>query len=81
MLFRSFQIGQLIVDGVLVNPIGPLTGNSSVSEVRNLSPSVPVTKVYASVRFIFKESGVDVLDLLEQSQAKIFQFVADLEKM
>ena len=77
----SFQIGQLIVDGVLVNPTGPLTGNSSVSEVRNLSPSVPVTKVYASVRFIFKESGVDVLDLLERSQTRIFQFVADLEKM
>ena len=77
----SAQIGQLIVDGVLVNPTGPLTGNSSVSEVRNLSPSLPVTKVYASVRFIFKESGIDVLDLLERSQAKISQFVADLGKM
>jgi len=74
------QIGQLIIDGVLVNPGGPLSGDSCVSEVRNLPTSVPVTKEYDSVRFVLKDSGVDVLDLLQRSHTNISQFVADLRK-
>jgi hypothetical protein len=74
-------VGQLIIDGVLVNPSGPLSGDSCVNEVRHLPNSVPITKEYGSVRFVLKESGVDVLDLLQRSHTNISQFVADLQKI
>ena len=75
------HIGRLMIDGVLVNPGGPLSGDSPVNDIKHLPTSVPVTKEYGSVRFVFKDSGVDVLDLLQRSHSKISEFLEDLGRI
>lgn len=73
-------IGQLIVDGRLINPKGPLTVETEAIDLR-VPAGHPVTKTYRDVKFILKGSGVDLLELLRTSHGRITQFVSEMEKL
>ena len=77
----SVTIGKLVVDGVHVNPKGPLvlTGAKPVAEiVSELSLPIPVQREYKWVKFVLTGSDVDVLELLQKSHQKINQFTANV---
>lgn len=77
----SVTIGKLFIDGVHVNPKGPLvlTGTKPVAEIESeLSLPIPVAREYKWVKFVLANSGVDVLELLKKSHDRIQQFTDEL---
>ncbi len=77
----SVTIGKLVVDGVHVNPKGPLvlTGTKPVAEIESeLSLPIPVQREYKWVKFVLTGSGVDVLDLLQKSHDRIRRFTDEV---
>jgi hypothetical protein len=62
------------VNGVLVNPNGPLvlTGDKPVADiVDELALPIPVERKYQWVKFILKGTDIDILELLQKSHHEI----------
>ena len=74
------SVDQLVLEGTLVNPKGPLTTETPAADLV-LPASLPVRKEYGAVKFMLKGQGVDVLELLKQSHQRISLFVAELARV
>ena len=77
----SITIGELIVDGVRVNPTGPLhlDGSRPVAEIQSeVRSDIHVRREYRWVKFVLMGSGVDVLELLQKSHDRIRQFTNEV---
>lgn len=74
-------IGQLFVNGKLMNPNGPLEINDSrkakdISE--DLQNLIKVERTYGNVSFVDSSTGLNLIDLMLKSKSEIAKFVDNL---